>query len=1034
MKKWLTSLLAALMLFNLAACHNTSDDTDSSSPTEESSTTEISDTSDVSNAQGENSDVSGEKTEMNYTLISVGKPYTSSLPSNEAYQDRYGQQLTDGFKTKDSGVFYTDPRMCGYTGTSRFVIDLGDDGKNINAVAVRTVDLFQDGVRRGGSVRFHGSDDGSKWKLLGNALFPDTGNQTISTARIDLDKPVDYRYIRAEVSLASGGAFYFIDEIEVYADVPEKPAVSTLEASYKSQDFESGVWKKVSTGVSATPKASINVAKGEKYTFEKVKFDSRAKDNKDTFLTDGANTTRLFGEDVWIGISAANTSSVTLTLPKIRDDLYAFKVYALNGAPGVKFADYIDVYVSDNKREFTKIGRMYAPMSGDNHTYSLLLPEYIKAKYIRFEFPEGAEDVNYWIEEIEVFAGLGEDSVSGEKFPDFNIDAPTEDVFWPSTDKDYNEKQNLLLGLSQNVASTDYRDAIARVKETGPDSKLLTDGKLASNTYCYNNEYFWTNGGNALEFFYDLGAISTVRELQISYLEQVEFGIHNPRWVTIFLSDDAQNWYPVADYTGSDYTAATPATRKTLDWALDTPYAARYVRFRVESAFFFADEFRVIGTKAVDSSTVRITESGITPVVYYTDDDQKQFASTENTPVKSKDIMLVYGNHGDEDTLLPMVAYIDEDGNIKDTFMDGFLYCMTGVFPSGLLGHLPNTKAEWEYLYNMTFNGTGGLNALEKTVEKVKTALDKPDYRVKVYFSIINVVESVTNFGDVDGDGISESLATPEGRKKVIDWYVNLCRDEFNSRGYKNLEIGGFYWLHEAITWEYDDTHIVKEVSDYVHDNGEILLWIPYNNAHRYFLTYELGFDLICLQPNIMFSDTKPMTDIEHTALTGKRRKLCVEIEHSYQAFSDPKYVKKYMAYLYYGAVTGYMKDAVHIYYDDLSNFTSLALSDDYLCRMQYDATYEFARGTLNVIPEAKPDVNVSGKADEILSATLYKEGEYSNYTLASSPAHGTVVLSENGDFLYFPDHGYTGSDSFTYTYNNYLGESEPYNVIITVK
>ena len=55
-------------------------------------------------------------------------------------------------------------------------------------------------------------------------------------------------------------------------------------------------------------------------------------------------------------------------------------------------------------------------------------------------------------------------------------------------------------------------------------------------------------------------------------------------------------------------------------------------------------------------------------------------------------------------------------------------------------------------------------------------------------------------------------------------------------------------------------------------------------------------------------------------------------------------------------------------------------------------------------------------------------------YTLQSMPAHGCVTLASDGSFRYFPDKGFTGKDSFTYTYNNYMGESETCTVEITVE
>jgi hypothetical protein len=173
---------------------------------------------------------------------------------------------------------------------------------------------------------------------------------------------------------------------------------------------------------------------------------------------------------------------------------------------------------------------------------------------------------------------------------------------------------------------------------------------------------------------------------------------------------------------------------------------------------------------------------------------------------------------------------------------------------------------------------------------------------------------------------------------------------------------------------------------------------------------------------------------LDVTATRTKRQHLCVEIEHSYQALSDPLFVRNYMLYLYYGAITGYMEEATHIYYADLTNFVQMAYSDQPLARLQYDATYQFIQGTLKPTPDKAEDLLCTGKKDTMLEGTLNQENGLYLYTPVSDAAHGYVVLAIDGSFRYFPDKGFTGTDSFTYTYNNYMGESEVCTVKITVE
>ena len=101
---------------------------------------------------------------------------------------------------------------------------------------------------------------------------------------------------------------------------------------------------------------------------------------------------------------------------------------------------------------------------------------------------------------------------------------------------------------------------------------------------------------------------------------------------------------------------------------------------------------------------------------------------------------------------------------------------------------------------------------------------------------------------------------------------------------------------------------------------------------------------------------------------------------------------------------------------------------------MQYDATYQFMKGTLKPAPDKVEDLLCNSKKDTMTEGDLNAENGLYLYTLASDARHGYVALANDGSFRYFPDKGFTGTDSFTYTYNNYMGESEVCTVKITVE
>jgi len=434
----------------------------------------------------------------------------------------------------------------------------------------------------------------------------------------------------------------------------------------------------------------------------------------------------------------------------------------------------------------------------------------------------------------------------------------------------------------------------------------------------------------------------------------------------------------------------------------------------------------------VDSNTTLVQDSGLYPSYYHTSTETLDFAGPDNTSVKAHDISFVKSTMTDTERLLAYAAYLDKDGNIADTFMDGFVLTAGDDIPSG--SNIGNTsyKQDWEYLFDCVFNGTTGMNHIEDVVQTVKDALNKPDYKVQIYITLYPIRDTVSDFGDVDGDGVSENLTIEADRKKALEWFIDLCINEFNSREYKNLEFGGFWWYNESIGLGVDDSHLMRETADVIHSRNASFIWIPYYAANRYYVGYENGFDMVSMQPNVMFESDAPMYRFDHTALAASQLGMCVEIEHSYQALSDPHFVRTYMLYLYYGVATGYM-DSTHIYYDDRDNLSQMARSDIELRRMQYDATYQFAKGILEVTPEKIEDITVTTKTDTIFDGTLNPDSKLANYTLATMTQHGSIVLTKDGNYRYLPEKGFKGTDSFTYTYNNYLGESEVCTVNITV-
>lgn len=1033
MKRWIAWLLLASMLL-LASCESTPGTTSG----ESASSTETESSEDTSEPPMET---------VKHTVVSVGKTYTTSTKPASGYEDLFGQQLTDGQKAYDTAVHYTDVRLVGFNDDVRIDMDLGEDGKALTSATVRVIDINTDGVKLAKRVRFYGSNSAdSGWKSLGKASFVPTGDRTMSTATVEFEEPVDYRYIRASITREDGAHFFFIDEFEVCANVDAPEKVNTADPVYDAEDIDRGAWTALSTGITAAPVDSTNVANGVAYTFKDCTFDRRAPESK-TLLTDGDRTTRRFGDKVWVGIKAEGTPSISMTLPKTYDNLYGFRIHMLGAGLDVTYPGAIDVYASADNKNFVLAGRIYAPGDVANQAYTLLMPEYLKAKYLRFDFVGGNEGQYLWIEEIEVLAGHGTVQ-AGEHFPELNFPIVTEDAYWDASASDYTTYQNLLLGLGQQIAASDYVPAYnpkLSNQLTSADTKLLTDGKHGNVASCYGPDWFYFYGGNAIDVFYDMGKLSSIDKVVISLLEYGSWGIQRPKFHSVFLSDDGETWYKVADYQRPKNQKFEDANNVQYEYQLDKTYAARFVRFRIEcTGHTFIDEFEAYGTKEVKEGTTRLADTDLRVSVFYTNPSRAQFATSDNTGVHAEEIALLWGgNEGADNMLMGFAAYLDENGNIKDTMMDGFMYFPDYHLPTGAQGYQASGKADWDYMFDTTFDGKNGLEKLEEVVGEIKSTLNIPDYKVYVYFPLLRLCDvakstldpknNVLNFGDVDGDGVIEDTTKSEDRIKIFEWYVEKVATEFAARGYENLVLDGFCWVNEDVGYEMDDSHIITEAGDVCKKAGQNMLWIPYYTANRYFLGHEMGVGVTNMQPNYMFDLEQSTSRLEVSATRLKWMKMCVEIEHNFEAFADPLFLRNYMMYLYYGALSGYM-DSIHIYYDNIENISLMAYSKDPMIRFQYEATYHFIKNDLDIYPDARDVLKFTTKQNTVLEGTLNVEDSFSLYTLTGGAKNGTVSLSTDGTLRYYPAPGFTGTDSFTYTYNNYLGESETCTVEITVE
>lgn len=302
------------------------------------------------------------------------------------------------------------------------------------------------------------------------------------------------------------------------------------------------------------------------------------------------------------------------------------------------------------------------------------------------------------------------------------------------------------------------------------------------------------------------------------------------------------------------------------------------------------------------------------------------------------------------------------------------------------------------------------------------------DYKVKFYVSLYH--PSCNDFGDIDGNGKSETTATNEGRAKILCRIVDKFEESLAKQNYENIVFGGYYWYNESI--RDNESATVSLTAEHIHAYGRQFFWIPYFSASGISDWKAYGFDTACLQPSFAFSLDTPTSRVAAASSIADLLGMSIEIEMDGKVVSDERYRLRYYEYLKQGAKLGFMEDAMHLYYMGVKPY-NLAKSVSPAIRQIYDYTYGFIKGTLELTPEKLDDVYVTTGVNTMISGNLINDGLPHIFELIDPPSHGTVTLNDDGTFDYYPDKGYNGSDVFTFRYSDMLDYSDTVSVNVTV-
>ncbi len=584
--------------------------------------------------------------------------------------------------------------------------------------------------------------------------------------------------------------------------------------------------------------------------------------------------------------------------------------------------------------------------------------------------------------------------------------------------------------------------------ETDPAEGKLTDGKRASGTGFSDSAWhkFYRGLSRTVEFA--LPTEKAVTGFCVSMVHSTDAGLPMPPSFDLYVSENGTDWMLAGSYDATSLQEQGGTTYRKLRVDFDKRYKASFLRvtFRL-SVSVFVDEIEIYGGD-VDGTEEPFVK---TPEPTYKDDYNRGLEGC-------KDIVLLYcGYQGGydvsyvqntEEEMLYYFGYVDQNGNVTDTFFDSFQFSpLQGAAPSGgslnESGATQTIKSDWEYYLDSVFDETYNCGAIEKVMETVKSATGIADAKVSLVLTIPFPTIGNKPFGDIDGDGKDEYCRNREDQLAIYRWFFDAVETRLSQRSYQNIRFGGYYWEQEGLTMTEDYYNLVKSVAAEIHSRDSKLFWIPFLYGNGFDMVEEMGFDSAVMQPNYAFLDYVQEPFLGELDVELRKYGLGMEIEIHWNAGTDDDYYERYYGYLNGGYALGYMH-AAKAYYQNSNpgTYYHMAKSSTAKLRNIYDDTYAYVKGTYTPRQVElfcrKDDVTIL-QSETARGAVQVATGHYSGslgraaWTVVKPPENGTVELTGDGMYRYTPQDGFLGTDNFEVQLNASYATSLPITITVHV-
>ncbi|MGG4343467.1 DUF4855 domain-containing protein [Paenibacillus lautus] len=631
--------------------------------------------------------------------------------------------------------------------------------------------------------------------------------------------------------------------------------------------------------------------------------------------------------------------------------------------------------------------------------------------------------------------------------PQFEPDQPT-DAGEPDADQAPSAPNTNQPAASSAVEETQFRnlaDGLPYEWSEEPEASRPDDGyKLTDGKYgtLDMNDPAWVGHqrGKTREVVFDLGEEKSIGKITAHFFQDYPTNsILVPLTVSMYVSDDKENWGLLSHNATQLLWGGGPPRQETFEWDgsrdgikggnTDGKLAyARYVKVTFTmhpTQWSYIDEIEIRGTDGQADGSVKVPA------------EEPRFLEPGEATAGIRNLNLLYNGQypnglGDwnKERIIPNISYVNKDGEPVDWLFDGILY-LGLASPAGRDFGVGQTNLEdWSWYLDKTFAAAGDMQQLNEATVEVGSKLNQPDHKMKVVLMIPNPGEYVNDFGDVDGDGVSESFRdsvvgkekAQENRIKVMQWWLDQVHQRWQEANYSNLELVGMYWLEEQISTSDTGPDLIKAVSGKVHDMDLKFFWIPHSLAYKAFMWKDVGFDNAAFQPNYFF-EALDYDRLEDAANLAKQYGMSNEVEFDDRMLTDGVFRERFIDYLNSGVETGLMQNGYRAYYQGNNAVYNAAVNQDPSNRVLYDWLYQYVNGTYEINNAAPPEAAVQLNGQPLQSGVLVNETEPLQFTWQLKDDDGLTKVTAQ-----FDGKPYTAGTTM-----NLMGAPGKHELIITV-